>query len=215
MAAKSAAPDAIRVGSPIPENLVRAGPISHLTGFLRRLGPGIVTGASDDDPSGIATYSQVGAQFGFAMLGTMLLSYPLMTAIQEVSAWLGRVTGSASPGNMRRHYSPWMVYPLIALLLIANVINIVLIWRDGEHPDITAWWTCAALFGLVWNLFSAGRDIRPISDIRRVAQMGPRTPGLYRDCVCHTRSLEISSPGDVHSLDFALGRYMTALTALL
>lgn len=91
---------------------------------LKKLGPGIVTGASDDDPSGIATYSQVGSQFGFAMLWTMLFSYPLMAGIQEISAWLGRVTGIGLAGNIRRHYSAWVLYPVVAMLLVANVINL-------------------------------------------------------------------------------------------
>jgi NRAMP (natural resistance-associated macrophage protein)-like metal ion transporter len=98
--------------------------ISKLLRGLGKLGPGIVTGASDDDPSGIATYSQVGAQFGFAMLWTMLLTYPLMSGIQEISAWIGRVTGVGIAGNIRRHYSPMVLYPLVALLLVANVVNL-------------------------------------------------------------------------------------------
>ena len=93
-------------------------------GVLGKLGPGIVTGASDDDPSGIATYSQVGAQFGFAMLWTMLFSYPLMAGIQEISAWIGRVTGMGIAGNIRRHYSVWILYPIVVLILIANIINL-------------------------------------------------------------------------------------------
>lgn len=97
---------------------------SKLFSAFQKLGPGIVTGAADDDPSGIATYSQVGAQFGFAMLWTMLLTYPLMAGIQEISAWIGRVTGVGLAGNIRRHYSPLILYPLVALLLIANVINL-------------------------------------------------------------------------------------------
>src|ERR1700747_1885152 len=88
------------------------------------LGPGLVTGAADDDPSGIATYSQIGAQFGFAMLWTMLFSYPLMAGIQEISAWIGRVSGVGLAGNIRRHYSAVILYPLIGFLLIANVINL-------------------------------------------------------------------------------------------
>jgi len=96
----------------------------RLSGFFKALGPGILTGAADDDPSGIATYSQVGAQFGFAMLWTMLLSYPLMAGIQEISAWIGRVTGVGLAGNIRRHYPPMVVDSLVALLLIANVINL-------------------------------------------------------------------------------------------
>ena len=98
--------------------------LSRLPSFFKALGPGIVTGAADDDPSGIATYSQVGAQFGFAMLWTMLLTYPLMAGIQEISAWIGRVTGVGLAGNIRRHYPPLVVNTLVTLLLIANVINL-------------------------------------------------------------------------------------------
>jgi Mn2+/Fe2+ NRAMP family transporter len=88
------------------------------------LGPGLVTGAADDDPSGIATYSQIGAQFGFAMLWTLVLTYPLMAAIQEVSAWIGRVTGAGLAKNMKLHYPVWVSYSVLALLLFANVINL-------------------------------------------------------------------------------------------
>ncbi len=98
--------------------------ISKLFRGIGKLGSGIVTGASDDDPSGIATYSQIGAQFGFAMLWTMLLTYPLMAGIQEISAWIGRVTGVGLAGNIRRHYSAVVLYPLVALLLVANVVNL-------------------------------------------------------------------------------------------
>src|SRR5271154_4827923 len=72
--------------------------------LLRRLGPGLITGAADDDPSGIATYSQVGAQFGYSMGWTMLFSYPLMTAIQEISARIGRTTSYGLAGNLRLFY---------------------------------------------------------------------------------------------------------------
>src|SRR5258708_9422971 len=99
--------------------------ISKLFRGIGKLGPGIVTGASDDDPSGIATYSQIGAQFGFAMLWTMLLTYPLMPGIQEISAWIGRCTGVGLAGNIRRHYSQIVLYPFVSLLLVANVINLV------------------------------------------------------------------------------------------
>lgn len=92
--------------------------------FLQTLGPGLITGASDDDPSGIATYSQAGAQFGFSVLWTMLFSYPLMAAIQEVSAHIGRVTGHGIAGNLRRYYPRALMLPIIALLLIANTLNL-------------------------------------------------------------------------------------------
>ena len=78
--------------------------------LLQAMGPGLITGASDDDPSGIATYSQIGAKFGYGLAWTLLLSYPLMVAIQEISARIGRVTG----------------YGIVGLLLIANIIKSVL-----------------------------------------------------------------------------------------
>jgi NRAMP (natural resistance-associated macrophage protein)-like metal ion transporter len=92
--------------------------------FLQILGPGLITGASDDDPSGIATYSQVGAQFGYDLSGIMLLSYPLMCAIQEISARIGRVTGQGIAANLRRHFSPTVVQGAVLLLFIANTINL-------------------------------------------------------------------------------------------
>src|SRR5678816_4447003 len=72
-----------------------------VTPFLSKLGPGLITGASDDDPSGIATYSQVGAQFGYGLLWTMWITYPLMGAMQEISARVGRVTGKGIAANLR------------------------------------------------------------------------------------------------------------------
>ena len=93
-------------------------------GLLARLGPGLITGASDDDPSGIATYSQTGAQFGYAMCWVMLFCFPLMAAIQEISARMGRVTGQGIAGNIRAHYPRWLLYAIVALLLVANTINL-------------------------------------------------------------------------------------------
>jgi NRAMP (natural resistance-associated macrophage protein)-like metal ion transporter len=92
--------------------------------WLKKLGPGLITGAADDDPSGIATYSQAGAQFGFNMLWTVLFTYPLMVGIQVVSARIGRVSGHGLATNIRRHYPAWLLYGVVGLLLIANTINI-------------------------------------------------------------------------------------------
>ena len=92
--------------------------------FWKKLGPGLITGAADDDPSGIATYSQAGAGFGYAMLWTAFLTFPLMVGIQMVSARIGRVTGHGLAANIRLHYSPALLYVLVGLLLIANTINI-------------------------------------------------------------------------------------------
>jgi NRAMP (natural resistance-associated macrophage protein)-like metal ion transporter len=91
---------------------------------MRLLGPGLITGASDDDPSGIGTYSQAGAQFGFAISWIMLFSYPLMVAIQQISAQIGRTTGKGIAGNLRQHYPNRLLQTIVALLFIANTINI-------------------------------------------------------------------------------------------
>jgi len=92
--------------------------------WLKKLGPGLITGAADDDPSGIATYSQAGAQFGFGMLWTVLLTYPLMVGIQVVSAKIGRVSGHGLATNIRKHYPARLLYVIVGLLLVANTINI-------------------------------------------------------------------------------------------
>ena len=97
---------------------------SRFRRFLSTFGPGLITGASDDDPSGIGTYSQAGAQLGFGIGWTMLLSYPLMTAIQEISARVGRVTGQGIAGNVCRNFGPVYIWGLVLLLFVANTVNI-------------------------------------------------------------------------------------------
>ncbi len=97
---------------------------SRFKRFLKTLGPGLVTGASDDDPSGIGTYSQVGAQLGYGMGWTMLLTFPLMVAIQDISARVGRVTGRGIAGNACRYYPAIVLNVVIVLLFAANAINI-------------------------------------------------------------------------------------------
>ena len=89
-----------------------------------RLGPGLVTGAADDDPSGIGTHSQIGAQFGYGLAWTFVLSFPLMVVIQEVAAEIGRVTGAGIARNLKRHYPRIVLWPMVSLLLIANVVNL-------------------------------------------------------------------------------------------
>jgi NRAMP (natural resistance-associated macrophage protein)-like metal ion transporter len=92
--------------------------------FLRLLGPGLVTGAADDDPSGIATYSQAGAQFGYGLLWTVFLTTPFMIAIQLVSAEIGRVTGRGLAANVSRFAPRWFVIFIVSLLVVANTFNI-------------------------------------------------------------------------------------------
>src|SRR4030088_2149553 len=102
-----------RSGTKKPKNMV-----------LRLLGPGLVTGAADDDPSGIATYSQAGAQFGFGLLWTIFLTTPFMIAIQLVSAQIGRVTGRGIAANLEQVAPRPVVLMIVSLLVIANTINI-------------------------------------------------------------------------------------------
>src|SRR5664280_2258262 len=92
--------------------------------FLNILGPGIVTGAADDDPSGIATYSQAGAQFGFQMPWTMLFTLPLMTAVQEACMRIGAVTGKGLAAVIREYYPKKILYPVVLLVVCANTLNI-------------------------------------------------------------------------------------------
>ena len=89
-----------------------------------KLRAGLITGAADDDPSGIGTYSQAGAQFGFATLWTLFFTYPLMVGIQLASARIGRVTGKGLAANIAQHYPPWLLYSIVLLLFVANTINI-------------------------------------------------------------------------------------------
>ena len=100
-------------------------PSSHgIRSFLRSLGPGLVTGAADDDPSGIGTHSQIGAEFGYQLSWTFVLSFPLMVVIQEIAAEIGCVTGAGIARNLRRHYPRVVLWSVVSLLLIANIVNL-------------------------------------------------------------------------------------------
>src|ERR1700732_314005 len=92
--------------------------------FFSRLGPGLITGAADDDPSGISTYSVTGASFGYAPLWTALFSFPLMTAVQMMCARLGMVTGQGLAGVIRYRYSKWVLWVACSLLLIAHTVKL-------------------------------------------------------------------------------------------
>ena len=143
------------------EDGVTPSPISR---FLRALGPGLVTGAADDDPSGIGTYSQIGAQFGYGLSWTIVLCFPLMVAIQEVAAQIGRVTGAGIARNLRRHYPRPLLQGVVALLLIANVVNLgadlsamgaaLALMIGGQTPIYTL------LFGIVCIVLEVGLSYR-------------------------------------------------------
>ena len=118
--------------------------------FLRIFGPGVVTGAADDDPSGIATYSQAGAQFGFHMPWTMLFTYPLMTAVQEACARVGAVTGKGLAAAIRDHYSKKILYFIVLLVVAANTLNI------GSDIGAMAESTRLLLPGIPFSLLAVG-----------------------------------------------------------
>ena len=111
---------------------------SEKQGFFKALGPGLITGAADDDPSGIATYSQAGAQFGYGLGWVLVLTMPMMIVIQIVAAQIGRVTGVGIAANLRRHYSRKMLWAVVCLLLAANIINL--------GADLSAMGDALALF---------------------------------------------------------------------
>ena len=109
----------IRMSKPTKRNSV-----APKKSFWKKLGPGLVSGAADDDPSGIGTYSQAGASLGYGLLWTMWLTFPLMVAIQMISARIGRVTGHGLAANIGKHTSRPLLYAIVALLFVANAINI-------------------------------------------------------------------------------------------
>jgi NRAMP (natural resistance-associated macrophage protein)-like metal ion transporter len=137
-------PDALGLGAdlslpslPSAPPAPKSGAIARIRGLLSIAGPGLITGAADDDPSGIATYVQTGAQFGYGQLWTALFALPLITAVQEACARIGAVTGKGLAAVMREHFSLRIVYPLMLLLLVANTINV--------GADIGAMAACAQL----------------------------------------------------------------------
>lgn len=108
----------------ISEKIVRHGRVKRARKYWHNLGPGLTTGASDDDPSGIATYSQTGAAYGFQLLWLAGFTFPLMAIVQEMCARIGLVTGRGLAGNIRIHFPKWVLYICTALLFFANTLNI-------------------------------------------------------------------------------------------
>ncbi|HEX7593607.1 MAG TPA: Nramp family divalent metal transporter [Anaerolineae bacterium] len=106
------------------KEIKRSGPLGKLQVYVKALGPGLITGASDDDPSGIGTYSQTGAQFGYAQLWTALFTFPLMAGIQEICARIALQTGGGLAETIRKYYPKPVLYLCVALLFIANTINL-------------------------------------------------------------------------------------------
>jgi NRAMP (natural resistance-associated macrophage protein)-like metal ion transporter len=100
------------------------GDVKQFKKFFKILGPGFITGAADDDPSGIATYAQTGAQFGYTQLWTAPFSFPFMTVIQEMCGRIGMVTGRGLAGVIKQNYARPLLYGSVLLLLIANTVNI-------------------------------------------------------------------------------------------
>ena len=164
--------------------------------LLPRLGPGLITGAADDDPSGIATYSQAGAQFGVNMLWTMLFLYPLMSTMQMISARIGRVTGHGLAANMRRIFPPWAVTGLVALLFIANTINIGAdLAAMGAAADLVLGWgrhLFTPLFAVISLSLQTCDPLSPLCPLSEVADLGALLPMSVSSSPC--RSIGARSP---------------------
>ena len=158
--------------SVIPQAILKALQVQSNARFreiFEQLGPGLITGAADDDPSGISTYSVTGATFGYGPLWTALFSFPLMCAVQLMCARLGLVTGRGLAGVIRKHYPRWVLWSACGLLIIANVFNIgadlagmsdAMAMVTGFHPAI---WTPIFAIGIVAGLI--------FSSYKRVAQI--------------------------------------------
>jgi len=143
--------------------------IARTRRFLDRLGPGLITGAADDDPSGIATYSQSGAQFGLGMLWSVFLTTPLMVGIQIVSARIGRVSGHGIARNLRDHYPRPLLWFVVTLLLVANTINIAAdIGAMGEALRLVIdgpahWYTVGfGILAVLMQLFLPYQRLAPV-----------------------------------------------------
>jgi hypothetical protein len=147
-------------------------PADERENLLASLGPGLITGAADDDPSGIATYLLVGAQFGFAMLWTMLFSFPLMAGIQEICGRLGRITGMGVAANLAKCYPKTVVRGLVLLLTLRISLILARMLPPWQRR-------CNCLLGakaaLVCDLFRSGfplvAGLRPVPYLRSVSQM--------------------------------------------
>lgn len=144
-------------------------PFKRIPSFLRHVGPGVITGAADDDPSGIATYTQAGAQFGTGLLWTVFLSLPFMIAIQLVSARIGRVTGKGVAANLRQHTPRPFLMTMVLLLVVANTINIAadiaamgealqLVVGGGEHFHAVAF----GIITVLLQVFVPYRKLAPV-----------------------------------------------------
>ena len=114
----------VEVGRELEHDIASEKPIKIAENYWKKLGPGLITGAADDDPSGIATYSQMGASQGFGLIWLSLFSFPLMGVIQEMCARIGLVTGIGLAANIKKYYSKKVLYLCTVLLLFANVFNI-------------------------------------------------------------------------------------------
>ncbi len=114
----------VEIGSDLKNDIKQERPVKAAVGYWKNLGPGLTTGAADDDPSGIATYSQIGASQGFGLIWLSLFSFPLMGVVQEMCARIGLTTGVGLSANIRRYYSKKILYLCTTLLLFANVFNI-------------------------------------------------------------------------------------------
>ena len=197
-----------------PGGVKRASPVAQpkqrgiVPRFLANLGPGLITGAADDDPSGISTYSVAGAVFGYSFLWTALVSFPLMAAVQLMCARLGMVTGRGLGDAIRLRYPRWVLWPACLLLIVANVFNVgadlggmadamrmvtgipSYFWTPCFALLITGLliWTSYSLIARVFKWLTLVLFAYVITAFLRAAGLGPRLHGTFLPHVAWARS---------------------------
>mgnify|MGYP003701308361 CR=1 FL=1 len=213
--AETAAPGTPAAGKSTLDEAKRTGP----AGFLQLLGPGLITGASDDDPSGIGTYSQVGSQFGFGLLWTALFTFPLMAAVQEMCARIALHTGVGLGVSLRRKFPTWLVGIAILALLVANTINVGAdlgaVAAGGSmltHGAIPATWLIAPVTLLILGLqlFASYAVIFRVFKWLTLALFAY----IITAFVAHPNLLQVARATVVPHIEFSRA-FITALVAIL
>ena len=179
--------------------------------------PGLITGAADDDPSGIATYSQAGAQFGFLTLWAIVFTYPLMVGIQMVSARIGRVTGHGLASNIGRHFPRPVLYSIVALLVVANTINIAAdIAAMGEALRLLVGGPPHVYVGRLRRRLPAAAGVPAVPALRPLSQVADAGVARRMSCSC-SRSTFPGAKSSAHAVTphFALtAEYLTVIVAV-
>ena len=171
--------------------------------LLKSLGPGVITGAADDDPSGIATYSVAGAQLGTKLLWTALLTWPLMAAVQMMCARIGKVTGQGLAANFKQRFPRWLLLGVVTALLAANTINIGAdLAGMADAAEMLSGGQFSPVCGGLCAPDFVGNDSTPLSPDRECAQVvGAGALRLPDNRFCGGSGLGRGGSRDLHTVD--------------